>query len=389
MQIDVIRDIVQLAPLRDAWNQAVANSNFDSVFVSHEWFYSWAKNFISNNSLYVVIARDGDTLLGIMPLVIERRRRGIWTETLLRSMSNMQTYKYNFIVAQDGAEAILAAMFQRVNQDLAWTSMILEFVPAPAANVSLLTGIQGKSFYRMRTDFHMQSPYVTVAGSWEDYLNRRDKKVKKNLEYFERKLGKEGTAEIVSISDGDNLDQHIEIALAIEKASWKGEQGSAIANSQADSGFYLDLARSMSACGKFGLHFLSFNGDKIAFDYCLMHKDQFNVLKTGYDPAYAKSSPGRVLRKKMLRSLFENGSFQIYDLLGASDTWKAEWTDETQTLLHLHIYNHRPIAMLDHARTTMLVWAKDKLRQHPRVFQAAKKLYSRLTKSNKTSVPAK
>jgi CelD/BcsL family acetyltransferase involved in cellulose biosynthesis len=378
MHIDVIRNLDQLADLRDAWNQAVENSNFDSVFVTHEWFYSWVKNFAPDKNIYIVIARDKDALLGIMPLLIEHRKHGIWTETILKSMSNMQTYKYNFIIHRDMSEEILTTMFNHISKDLAWTSMILDFVPATAANVPLLTGINGKSFYAMRTELYMESPYLIIEGSWDDYLKTRDKKVKKNLGYFERKLDKEGTTEITSFTNSTDIDGHITKALEIEKSSWKGDHGTAIANSQAEAGFYLDLGRSMSESGKFGLHFLSLNDNQIAFDYCLTHKDHFNVLKTGYDPAYSKSSPGRVLRKKILRGLFEEGTYKIYDLLGAREDWKTEWTSDTQTLLHIHIYNRKPLAIFSYALASSLERTKNILRRHPGIYLAIKKIYLRV-----------
>lgn len=380
MQVDVIRNLEQLAPLRDAWNHAVAQSEFDSVFVSHEWFYTWAKHFTTDRDLYVVIARDGNNLLGIMPLLLVRRRHGFWTETELRSMSNTQSYKYNFIVRSDGAATTLAAMFQRISQDLTWTSMILDFVPAQACNIPLLAQLNHSQFFAMRTEFHMASPYLSMTGSWEDYLTQRDKKVKKNWDYFERKLEKDGTAELVSITGGDNLEQHISTALEIEESSWKGKQGTAIADSRADTGFYLDLGKAMCKRGEFGLHFLYLNGKPIAFDYCLSHKDHFNVLKTSYDPAYAKDSPGRVLHKKLLRNLFADGTYKIYDLLGASDAWKAEWTQEAQTLLQIRIYNRRPVAIIEYAVIELIDRFKTWLRRYPVAYQVIKKLYWRLNR---------
>lgn len=378
MQIDVIRNIEHLASLQEAWNQAVENSIFDSVFVTHEWFYSWAKNFITNDNMYIVVASDGDMLLGIMPLLLEQYRRGIWTKTILRSMSNLQTYKYNFVVRREGSNTILTNMFNYINHQLPWTTILLDFVPGAVLNVSLLKQLQGKCFYRIHTETHMQSPYVKIEGSWEEYLTSRGKHVKKNWAHFEHKLDHEGTAEVIDITGGPDLDQQIISAFDIEKSSWKGAQHTAIADSNAESGFYLDLGKSMSKCGKFRLHFLCLNSTKIAFDYCLIHKNHFNVLKTGYNPAYAKDSPGRVLHKKILRNLFQHGTFKVYDLLGTNDAWKAEWTTEAQTLLHIRIYNRRPTAIINCTLNEIVERTKDMLRGHPRLYLIIKKIYWRL-----------
>jgi len=328
--------------------------------------------------MIVVIARDGDTLLGIMPLLLERRRWGIWPQTVLHSMTNLQTYKYNFILHNESAATVLAAMFRRLRQELPWAMIELDFVPTPTCILSLLEAMQGKDFYRVRSEFHMDSPYLAIGGSWEAYLHGRDKKVKKNWDYFERKLDKEGNAEVISVDGGKDLPQQIDKALSIERSSWKGDNGTAISNSPVESAFYHALADVMSAQGKFKLYFLELNGRKIAFDYCLTHNDRFNVLKTGYDPEYSKLSPGRVLRKILLRNLYDDGQYKVYDLLGAREAWKTEWSDTSQTLLHIYIYNRRPAAILDYNIAQFIEWFKTRLRHYPRAFQAFKAVYRRL-----------
>jgi len=372
MQVEVIRDLEQLASLRDAWDKAVENSNFDSVFVTHAWFYCWAKHFASNQTLYIVIARDGDRILGIMPLLLERHRYHFWSRTVLRSMTNLQSYKYNLIFSKTRSAEILAAMFDHLNGELPWNTMQLDFVADPVEIVSLLQAMQGRAYFRMRTEFHMDSPYIRISGTWSDYLAQRNKNVKKNLSYFERKLEKEGTTEVYSVHAGNLLRTDVACALSIERSSWKGDRGTAIANSEVETNFYYELGELMSIGGKFGLYFLEINGERIAFDYCLTHNDHFNVLKTGYNPAYSKSSPGRVLRKKVLQELFDDDRYTIYDLLGAREPWKQEWSDRAQTLLHIHIYNYRLSAMFGYTIAQGISHIKRSLRRYPRTFQALK-----------------
>jgi CelD/BcsL family acetyltransferase involved in cellulose biosynthesis len=188
----------------------------------------------------------------------------------------------------------------------------------------------------------MESPYVTISGSWESYLSRRDKKVRRNFDYFEKKIHREGKVELVKIEGGADLSSHIADALEIEKSSWKGEEATAIVNSDDERDFYMDLAHRMSAQGRFALYFLLFNGEKIAFDYCLKYRDQFYVLKTGYNPAHAKNSPGRVLRLKILRNLHQEGIYKHYDLLGSFEKWKTEWTDSAERLCRVTVFNKKP-----------------------------------------------
>ncbi|MDR3553676.1 MAG: GNAT family N-acetyltransferase [Syntrophobacteraceae bacterium] len=375
MQVAVIRDFDSLASLREAWNLAVEASHNDSVFLTHEWFYSWAKAFSSPDELYVLVAYDHGRVLGIMPLKIERARRGMWTGTVLKSMSNPHTCKYDIIVHRERRVDVLAAMFRYIGEHIPWAVMELNYVPVSSPSVDLLRGFQGSGFYRMRILPWMESPYVAIEGSWDSYFSGRDKRVRKNWQNFERRANREGSSEVVSIHGGKDLEKGVRAAFEIEKTSWKGAVGSAMAMSDAISGFYLDLAERMSCHGRFQLHFLNFNGQKIAFDYCLKYKDHFNVLKTGYNPAFSVHSPGRVLHVKVLRSLYDQGTFKKCDLLGTRDVWKEEFTNLAEPLIQVRLYNRRFDAMLAYGVLRFLERTKKKLRQYPQIYKSAKSVY--------------
>jgi CelD/BcsL family acetyltransferase involved in cellulose biosynthesis len=61
---------------------------------------------------------------------------------------------------------------------------------------------------------------------------------------------------------------------------------------------------------------------RLAFDYCLEYNKTHYALKTGYDPAYQRFSPGKVLRYLMLVRAFSEG-LAAYELLGVADPWKS------------------------------------------------------------------
>jgi CelD/BcsL family acetyltransferase involved in cellulose biosynthesis len=348
MQIEIITTIQELQEYEHVWNDVVDGSPCDSIFVTYEWFLSWIKHFNKCNNLTIVIARDNKRLLGILPLFKERVQARGHSYIALKSLANYESAacRYNIILANEGSLDILKAMIDFLNRSIDWDVMEMDFIPAGTNSIALLKEIEGVNYYKIYVDPMAQSPFIHITGTWEDYLQQRTKKIRRNLDYYEKRLDKEGDVEIVLVEGGDDLEYHILEALAIEKTSWKGDQGSAIVDSNEEKNFIIDLAKAMSKQGKFALYFLLFNGRKIAFDYCLKYKDTFHVLKTGYNPAYAKNSPGRVLRKKVLRSLYEDKRYKIYDFQGVLDEWKTEWTNEGQQLLQVTIYNKKIIPMI-------------------------------------------
>lgn len=380
MQIEIITSVEQLEPLQREWNQAVEGSAFDSVFVSFEWFYAWLKHFASRDTMQIVIARSDGQIIGILPLLKEQKSVQAFDLKVLRSASNLQTYKYGFVLLSKERPDTLKRIIDHLSREIAWDVLRLSYVPVDAEIMTMLGNHAGNGSYKMYAETQMESPYVAMTGTWEDYLQQRNKKVRRNLDYFEKRLEKEGRVDVLTIEGGEDLERQVLAALEIEKSSWKGDQGTSIADSQQEKNFYIDLAGEMSRHGRFALYFLCLNGEKIAFDYCLKYKDRFNVLKTGYNPAYAKNSPGRVLRKKVLKKLYEEQRYRVYDLLGAQDEWKTEWTDRSAAVRQVLIFNNKPVPRFLYLSKTILTALREAIRKKPAVLRFLKNLRGLVTR---------
>ena len=380
IEVEVVRDFERFQQLKDAWNAAVETSVNDSVFLTHEWFSSWIRAYAGDSTLCIVVGWQGDRIVGALPLMLESRSGPLGAQRILSGLSNLQTPKFGFILAPEVDDTVLDVLLKGLQDEQDWDVMEIDSVPEVWSTMPALEASRGKRITGMRSEVHMCSPYVPIAGTWEEYLATRDKKVLKNWRYFERRMEGEGETALVEVRGGESLDAELEKALVIEQSSWKGESGTSIKDSEANTRFYAYLAHAMSEKGCFALMFLTQNGAPVAFDYCLPYRSTFNVLKTGYNPEFSKSSPGRVLRQKVLRGLFEKGGYEVYDLLGAEDAWKQEWTEATQTLVKAEVFNRKAAAMVEFAFKAAGDAGKEVLRKNPKLFNVAKSLRDSIKK---------
>jgi CelD/BcsL family acetyltransferase involved in cellulose biosynthesis len=106
--------------------------------------------------------------------------------------------------------------------------------------------------------------------------------------------------------------------------------------------------RAETERGWLRLAFLQLDGRALAFDYCLEYDKIHYVLKTGYDPAFERFSPGKVLRHLMLARAFSEG-LASYELLGFFAPWKQKWTEAYRELQFLHIFAPTGLGLLDQA----------------------------------------
>jgi len=139
MPSDTIRFVLsrQLAELPvngQQWNALLAETAGASVFQTYEWFESWWTTLGGKNELFVVTMWDGQTLLGIAPLMIVRR-------TGLRSLEFTGTPNadyQDFILGRRAAELLPLLARQLFERRDAWDIIVLRNVPNDSSTFAVL-----------------------------------------------------------------------------------------------------------------------------------------------------------------------------------------------------------------------------------------------------------
>jgi CelD/BcsL family acetyltransferase involved in cellulose biosynthesis len=175
----------------------------------------------------------------------------------------------------------------------------------------------------------IDSPWIELPDSWEAYLPRLKRHVRETLRARRRRLGREGTIEFETIRTRDGLHAALADAFELEAAAWKGSAGTAINRHPHLVAFYTRLAERAADRGWLRLQFIRVADRRIAFGFSLQYAGRLYSMKTGYDPAFSSCSPGQLFFEMSIRTACDEG-VTIFDLLGARDAWKLEWTDRTR-----------------------------------------------------------
>src|SRR3712207_5773324 len=70
---EVVEDSRAFAALEREWEDLYQNSPLATPYQSWAWLYSWWEHYGDDYELRLVTVRDGDLLVGIVPLMLERR----------------------------------------------------------------------------------------------------------------------------------------------------------------------------------------------------------------------------------------------------------------------------------------------------------------------------
>ncbi len=128
-------------------------------------------------------------------------------------------------------------------------------------------------------------------------------KKRKELRRQHRRLAEEGQLEFRREIEDRGLAQWTDAFLALEKAGWKGANGSALACDPATENMFRKTLAGADSAGKLERLSLWFDGKPIAMLANLLTSPGAFSYKTAYDESFARYSPGVLLQLENLALL--------------------------------------------------------------------------------------
>jgi CelD/BcsL family acetyltransferase involved in cellulose biosynthesis len=319
-------------PLAEEWDE-LAERTHATPFVRPGWITAWGSSF-GGRPLEVITARREGRLVGVVPLE--------WHGGALRAPTNEHTPAFD-LLALDGEAA--CALAERVFAHGA-RAVVLGRLTADGEEFRALRSAAGAAGYRQLVEPVAQSPYIAARRS----LSEHERSLSRNLRHdVARRLRRacDVGALSVEVADGrDRLDELLAEGFAVESLGWKGARGTAIERQPAARLFYTEVARWAAPRGWLRLAFLRLDGRAIAFQFDLEVEETYYSLKIGFDPAFERFSPGKLLAYTMIARAVSTG-LASYELLGTDEPWKHRWTQSFHERVTLRAFARSPAGLLD------------------------------------------
>jgi CelD/BcsL family acetyltransferase involved in cellulose biosynthesis len=321
LEILTAEDIEALEPHVADWDSLAVEC--ERPFCAPAWMLAWWQTYRARRAcLRVVLAREQGQLVSVAPFFAQPR----YGLTELRLLGAGFSHRIG-ILAQAGREeplasAIAAALahgrprpasvvFEGIDGEDRWPSLIAAHWPS-------------KLRPAQRTDGEMQAPVIRLDGSYERWMERRERAFRKEARRLGRRLEEQGVSPRVA-SDAPAVDT----LLALHHARWSRRGGSNVqrearavlaeATARLASPRRLFVATLESPTGPIAAELVVTAGRTAAF------------WGGGFDPRWAPHGPGMQTMLFALRKLAEEG-MQTADLGGGEHRYKQKMADETTTL---------------------------------------------------------
>ena len=184
----------------------------------------------------------------------------------------------------------------------------------------------------VKRTLQFETGIVTTVGEWDDYFSKRSRSFRKKLKNRLTKLERQGCVKFVRHAKFKNSQEVIaclDLALAIEHKSWKGEQQTSLNSRPPIKKVFVAMMQEFARLGLLEIQFLQLDGKILAFEIGFRSHGTYYSCKIGFDAAFSKFSPGQLLTYFQLRNWFAGNEIDRVDTIGELSQATGKWCDRT------------------------------------------------------------
>lgn len=331
--------------LTDAWRQLTRETGQICPFLSHDWFACCWRTAGPNRRREVWVCEDRGRPVAFVPLV-HARVRVLGLPVRVVSFLGSTVTPVVDIPAGTSPDEIASALIAELRSRRDWDVISLANLRATSMSAkALMAALSGE--FRSSVSRMAVVPYVTIAGTWEDFLSSRSPELLEEWREAEAAIGRRGHVTVEEHREVDPDGPIFQDLLEVSRTTWAQVGRIATGSGEAESRFLRELTRRASANAWLRLWILRLDGRAIATEYQLGANGSVHTVRADGDPSFHEAAPGTCLRMRIVQSLFEGRDVHEYEPSSAAGEagLLASGRHETVTL---EIYATTAIGQLVH-----------------------------------------
>jgi CelD/BcsL family acetyltransferase involved in cellulose biosynthesis len=387
MEIIETRTSEAFTALRHEWDELLARCKRATIFQSWEWNEAWWRHFGQGKHLLLLQVRERGRLVGLAPFCISR-----YPGTPLRRLEFVGTgiSDYLDILASTArATEVCAALGHYLAtsraydlgdlQDLRPTAVLREAMQGSTLSSAVATAPE--------LTWVDQEACLSIAlpSTWEAYLARLGKKMRKNVPYYSRLLQRRCEGLEIGLAQRAQLPAAMSALFELHQKRWQGRrQREHLGNPQVQA-FHRQIADRFYERDWLRLHYMRVGDRCIAIEYAFCFRDRYSTYLSGFDPdpEWQHYSIGTVMNGEVLRQAIAE-RYQVVDFLRGKDAYKMMWAPTAEAV------NGRLLLRRRHsARACAMLWLDDLPSRMAPVIETPKRIMQLLQVARDTIVPAK
>lgn len=313
--------VEEFVALRAGWDELVRTMQRPSPFLLHGWLEAWCRHYVQDGDLRVHAVTQNGSLVGAMPLFVERRR-GL---RIARFLGASQSALADMLVAPSADDEVVDALVKLTLGSGHDYADLFGF-PADSRLAS------SRSATRLQMIERVEAPVLDLTAGFEAVYLAKTSSKRRNLHKRRlRQLSEVGELEFSIARTDEELSEALEHAFTLHHLRWSGRPDGSGFGTRRGMAFHRDAILALSTLGIPRIVTLRLNGTPIAFHYYFALCNCMYVHRLAFDPDFARLSPGVLTTLEALKIASAEG-LQRVEFLGGDERYKLELADGVRPL---------------------------------------------------------
>ena len=309
-------DVDELRSLTAEWNYLYERTSDTTPFQRAEWLLPWIEIFCPRHWFAITI-RDGSRLIGLALLVIYPR-----DGKRILAFAGGGVSDYLGLLCEPGREAeVVGNMIESVAPEPDWDVLELTDVAARSALLKL-------HVFEGRIHEHDWVSILPLPEAKEQLLGIFSKRQRANLRNAASRMRRSGGGRIESTTS-ETLAECLDDLFRLHTTRWAQSGQPGVLADESTRVFHERCAPALLAKGILKIHRLKLGAQTIAVLYSLWERGTVFCYMQGFDPAYAKLSPGTQLVFAVMEEAQRQG-IRKFDFLRGQEAYKEHWRARAQ-----------------------------------------------------------
>lgn len=325
VRVEIVTDRARFAALRDAWQQAWDQSG-THIFQSHDWISGWLTGMRDRNEIRIQIALvwDGESIVGILPCAIHRRRSGL--RVLQWAAAPFNDYCDCVINPAYGITPTLRRLWEAMRQAGGFDLISLQQVRPDAQCRAFLDAMaEGNGPLH---DASRQERCMRIDSNWSNgnaFFRSLNKKARNNHTRGKRILGELGGEVALQVLEPGQPAAEAPVAVIEEilrlKEAWLRQTDPASPLLGKDAAVLRAILHAVWKSGLAKIFLLTCGGKIAAASINFVYADRMQAYFTSYDAIYDRASPGTILIIDYAQWSFDRGLRHV-DFMRGEEAFK-------------------------------------------------------------------
>jgi CelD/BcsL family acetyltransferase involved in cellulose biosynthesis len=333
MEYILHKDFSEIA--QPEWNALLKESVSDSPFLRYEYQRAWWEHRGGDEwkraQLFLIVAREREKLIGVAPFFISEREG----RPALLLIGSVEISDYLDLIARKDDHArfvagLLDFLVSRYRDS--WACFDLVNLPDTSPTLAALKAEAAQRNWTYRAEIHHPAPRVTLNCSFDEYLERIEKKQSREIRRKMRRAEKSEHNARWFISDMADPETEMNAFLSLmeqdkNKADFLHEPMRAQMRA---------IMRVAHENGWLWLAFLEINGQRVAANLNFDYNNKLWGYNAGVDRDFMHLSPGWVLLGYVLQWCCENGRTE-FDFMRGDEEYKYKFGALNQYVMRARV----------------------------------------------------